>query len=175
MNAAMPGPQGPIDPGTIYAVCGGPLQGGMATIVAVEQDGRRVHAIVQVGRTLTPPVVLETSLLGKRLGPSIPWWSRCCTYGTVLSLFVFLFMRSPIALAVAAALFPVMLGHYGWCVMESRRLKTCPTCRGWLDPDTWSHCERCGWDRPMPSSLPAELKACRKIVGDPSPRPPGEG
>jgi hypothetical protein len=169
-----------IDPKTIYVVREGPLKGGFVTILAVEEGGRRVRALVSRGNLLTPPIMLDTSLLRKMrsTGSHLPWWAQTCACGLGISLFVAFELRWPMALIVAAACLAVCAGHFLWCGISSRRVRTCPCCGARLDPETWSHCQRCEWERPMPYFLPPEMRApaaadnTMQIPSEPREQPP---
>ncbi len=61
-----------VDPAAIYVVRDGPLKGGMASILEVQEDGKRIRALVSRGNLLTPPILIDASLLKKM---PTAWWA----------------------------------------------------------------------------------------------------
>jgi hypothetical protein len=150
-----------IDPDAHYRVTDGPLKNGYVTILSVEEDGKRVRALVSNKDWVTPPIWLETSAL-KRMGLNwspVSRWPSIGAVALVLLLLVYAATKSPVALAAAGILFIVGAIAFIRAITLSRRVKSCPICGTRLDRETWSHCDKCRWDRPMPHSLPAEMRA----------------
>ena len=141
----------------LYVVRDGPLKGASVSIISVEGD--RVRAIVSGDDWLTPPIYVARSQL-KEI-PSgfwlLPRWSQGCTIILMISFIGFLATYSLLALIVALISFAGCLTHFIRCGIIGRRIKTCPMCATQLDLDTWSYCDACGWERPLPSFLDSDV------------------
>jgi hypothetical protein len=152
----------------IYRVTQGPLKGGIASII--EEDGDRVLAIVSGNDWLTPPVYLKRNDLEKvrSVLSLFPMWERLLFISLVvvaIACAAWMMISSsrwaPLAvltLCAVAAFCP-----YAWYRARNRKLKTCPVCTRRLDPDIWSHCDNCGWDRPMPDFM---LRSTDSVLPD---------
>jgi hypothetical protein len=156
-----PTPPNKIDPDAHYRVTDGPLAGWFVTILSVEEDGQRVRALASNKDWVTPPVWLESSRLKKFKSDwsFASWQLRIGAIGLWAALMTFAVTNSPIALGVAGVLIAAFAITFIRSLIQSRSIKSCPICGTRLDPDTWSHCTKCRWDRPMPHFLPAEMRA----------------
>jgi hypothetical protein len=157
-----------FDPDANYVVADGPLKGGFVTILSVVDNGKRICGLVSDKDWVTPPIWLEASALKKRgrNWSPVSWIPHIVAIATVVLFLVFEATKSPIALGAAAILFAIGAIAFARALILSRRIKSCPICGTRLDPDTWSHCNRCQWQRPMPHFLPAEMRAPRSAAGD---------
>lgn len=141
----------------LYVIRDGPLKGASVSIISVEDD--HVRAIVSRDDWVTPPIYVSRSQLKKI--PSAFWLlprsAQACTIILTISSIGFLVTYSPVALVVATISFGGCLAHFIRCGILGRRIKTCPVCFTQLDLDTWSHCDACGWKRPLPSFLESDV------------------
>jgi uncharacterized protein (DUF983 family) len=155
-----------IDPDANYLVADGPLKDAFVTILSVEEDRKRVRALVSHKDWVTPPIWLDASMLKKmsRNWSPASWLTRVGAVAMAVLLFVFEVTKSQIALAAALILFAIFMIAFIRYGIISRRIKSCPICGTRLDPDTWSYCGHCRWERPMPHFLPAETRAPRQIT-----------
>ena len=155
-----------FDPDANFLVADGPLKGGFVTILSVVDNGKRICGLVSDKDWVTPPIWLEASALKKRgrNWSPVSWIPHIVAIATVVLFLVFEATKSPIALGAAAILFAIGAIAFARALILSRRIKSCPICGTRLDPDTWSHCNRCQWQRPMPHFLPAEMR-CAAIGG----------
>ena len=157
-----------IDPDASYLLADGPLKGGFVSILSVVGGGKRICGLVSDKDWVTPPIWLEASALKKRgrNWSPVSWIPHIVAIATVVLFLVFEATKSPIALGAAAILFAFSAIAFTRAVIVLRRIKSCPVCGTRLDPDTWSYCNHCQWERPMPHFLPAEMRAPRSAAGE---------
>jgi hypothetical protein len=142
-----------------YVIRDGPLKGGYVSVISVDDQHDRVRAIVGGEHWLTPPIFVARSQLKKI--PSgfwlLPRWAQVCVFGVLISVSVFFATHSIVPLLIALICLGGCVTHFVRGEIYARRLKTCPLCGAGLDPDTWSRCSACGWNRPMPAFLDSEV------------------
>lgn len=143
-----------LKPDDRIIIVGGPYKGALGKIVSLDGNGTSVQVVVQKEGQLTPPVPIERSDFKKDLRSGfwvLPWGLKIVWATMIVFIIATIMTHSVVAIAVSLACMAIMAGCLVWYGRQSRRLKTCPECRGKLDPDKWySQCLSCGWRRPMP-------------------------